>query len=79
MLYAGGMEGVLYRLLDDLSAWEKADEFATRRFFHQLVPDGRGGLLAVAGASMDVGHTGTIERLDLVFVSDDTESGSDGG
>ena len=77
VLYAGGMEGVLYRLSSDLSAWEKADEFATRRFFHQLVPDGRGGLLAVAGASTHVGHTGTIERLDLVFTQEEMSSDSD--
>lgn len=72
-LYAGGMEGVLYRLSDDKTEWEKVDEFQTKRFFHQLVPDGQGGLLAVAGASPEVGHTGSIERLDLVFA----ESSSD--
>ncbi|MEO1498366.1 MAG: PQQ-binding-like beta-propeller repeat protein [Planctomycetota bacterium] len=66
-LYAGGMEGVLYRLSDDEADWEKVDEFQTKRFFHQLVPDGRGGLLAVAGASPEVGRTASIERLDLVF------------
>lgn len=66
-LYAGGMAGVLYQLSDDRSEWIKVDEFQTKRFFHQLVPDGRGGLLAVGGASPEVGHTGSIERLDLVF------------
>lgn len=66
-LYAGGMAGVLYQLSDDRSEWLKVDEFQTKRFFHQLVPDGQGGLLAVAGASPEVGHTGSIERLDLVF------------
>ncbi|TWT47526.1 hypothetical protein [Botrimarina hoheduenensis] len=68
-LYAGGMEGVLYRLAEDRSEWEKVDEFQTKRFFHQLVPDGRGGLFAVAGASPTAGHTGSIERLDLVFAA----------
>lgn len=66
-LYAGGMEGTLYRLNDNLNGWTEADEFVHGRFFHQLVPDGRGGLLAVAGASPKVGHTGNIERLDLVM------------
>ncbi|MEO0531482.1 MAG: hypothetical protein AAF266_13040 [Planctomycetota bacterium] len=73
-LYAGGMEGVLYRLSDDKSAWQKVDEFQTKRFFHQLVPDGRGGLLAVAGASPEFGHTGSIERLDLVLSEPASES-----
>lgn len=67
VLYAGGMGGTLYKLTDDLTEWVEADKFATKRFFHQLVPDGQGGLLAVAGASPSVGHTGSIERLDLVM------------
>ncbi|MEQ8848862.1 DUF1668 domain-containing protein [Botrimarina sp.] len=62
-LYAGGMGGVLYRLGEDRQSWSEVAEFATRRFFHQLTPDGRGNLLAVAGASPDLGHTGSIERL----------------
>lgn len=66
-LYAGGLEGTLYRLSATGDAWEEADRFAMKRFFHQLVPDGRGGLLAVAGATHDAGHTSTIERLDLRF------------
>lgn len=62
-LYAGGMEGVLYRLSSDLSEWEKAGEFATARFFHQLLPARHGQLIAVAGASMESGHLDTIERI----------------
>ncbi|MEM8866600.1 MAG: hypothetical protein AAGF31_13745, partial [Planctomycetota bacterium] len=76
-LYAGGMEGVLYRLSDARDAWIKTDEFATRRFFHQLVPDEQGGLLAVAGASPELGHTGTIERLDLEFAEFEADSDAD--
>lgn len=65
VLYAGGMEGVLYRLDEARGEWQKVTEFATKRFFHQLVPDGAGGLLAVAGASPDEGHTRSIERLSI--------------
>ncbi|QDT70279.1 Kelch motif protein [Planctomycetes bacterium MalM25] len=67
VLYAGGMGGTLYKLNEDRSEWVEADKFETKRFFHQLVPDGQGGLLAVAGASPSTGHTGNIERLDLVM------------
>lgn len=62
-LYAGGMEGTLYRLSEDQQAWIAAAEFQTPRFFHQLVPDGKGRLLAVAGASPEGGHVSTIERI----------------
>ncbi len=62
-LYAGGMEGTLYRLSADRGAWQEVGEFATKRFFHQLTPDGAGALLAVAGASPEEGHTGSIERI----------------
>lgn len=65
VLYAGGMEGVLYRLDEARSEWRKVTELTTKRFFHQLVPDGAGGLLAVAGASPDEGHTRSIERLSV--------------
>jgi hypothetical protein len=64
-LYAGGLGGTLFRLNSAGDRWEEADRFTTKRFFHQLLPDGRGGLLAVAGATHDAGHTATIERLDL--------------
>lgn len=64
-LYAGGMAGVLYRLNDDRQGWTKVDKFATKRFFHQLVPAQDGGLLVIGGASPEVGHTATIELLDL--------------
>jgi N-acetylneuraminic acid mutarotase len=69
-LYAGGMEGVLYRLSEDRKSWEKADKFATKRFFHQLVPAQEGGLLVIGGASPEVGHTATIELLDLEMPAD---------
>jgi hypothetical protein len=69
-LYAGGMAGVLYRLSEDRQSWEKADKFATKRFFHQLVPAQDGGLLAIGGASPEVGHTASIELLDLEMPAD---------
>lgn len=64
-LYAGGMEGNLYQLNADRSAWTKVAKLATNRFFHQLVPDGAGGLLAVAGVSPESGHTPAVEPIKL--------------
>lgn len=63
-LYVCDLAGVLYRLSDKGSAWEEAGRIATPRFFHQLVPSHRGGLLVVGGASQD-GHLATIERVQL--------------
>ena len=63
VLFAGGMEGVLYRLDEQANKWVKAADFATPRFFHQLVPAGPNELLAVGGASPTDGHLATIERL----------------
>ncbi|MEN1678637.1 MAG: hypothetical protein AAGJ46_03535 [Planctomycetota bacterium] len=73
-LYAGGMEGVLYRLSDDMAEWRKVSDFATRRFFHQLLPDGKGALLAVAGASPDVGRTASVERLAVNATAEPVEA-----
>ena len=73
VLYAGGMEGVLYRLNETGEEWVKVTELTTRRFFHQLVPDGTGNLLAVAGASPEEGHTGSIERLSVEGEEETTE------
>ncbi|TWT97730.1 N-acetylneuraminate epimerase [Botrimarina colliarenosi] len=62
-LYASGMDGFVYRLNEDRTAWEKAGESVTKRFFHQLVPDSQGALLLVAGVSPDQGHLATTERI----------------
>ncbi|MEM6656115.1 MAG: hypothetical protein AAF596_09950, partial [Planctomycetota bacterium] len=65
VLYAGGMEGVVYRLSEDFASWQPVTELTTPRFFHQFAPNGRGGLLAIAGASMDIGHVAAIEDVAL--------------
>jgi uncharacterized GH25 family protein/N-acetylneuraminic acid mutarotase len=63
-LYASGIRGTVWCLNDAGSAWEEAAHMSTGRFFHQLLPAGSGGLLAVAGASHD-GHLADIEWIDL--------------
>jgi hypothetical protein len=63
-LYASGMSGQVLRLNQSRTEWEKAAKMRTGRFFHQLVPAPRGGLLAVGGASHD-GHIAEIEWIDV--------------
>jgi len=63
-LYFSGLPGILYRLSEDGSEWEEAARLAKPRFFHQLVPAGDGGLLAVGGASSE-GHIADIEWIDV--------------
>ena len=62
-LYVCGLRGTLYRLNDAGSAWEEAGRMEVPRFFHQLVPAPRGGLMVVGGASQE-GHLATIERIE---------------
>jgi N-acetylneuraminic acid mutarotase len=63
-LYASGMQGIVWRLNEDGSAWEAAAQLNRKRFFHQLVPASNGGLLAVGGASHE-GHIADIEWIDV--------------
>jgi hypothetical protein len=63
-LYASGIQGIVWRLNEDGSAWEEAARMGRKRFFHQLVSAGDGGLLAVGGASHE-GHIADIEWIDV--------------
>lgn len=64
-LYVSGMDGMLYRLADPTGKWEIVAELETPRFFHRIMPNGQGGLLAVAGASLMDGHLKNIERISI--------------
>ena len=64
-LYVSGTDGTLYRLADPNGKWEAVTELETPRFFHRILPDGQGGLLAIAGASMMDGHLKNIEQLNI--------------
>ncbi len=64
-LYVSGTDGKLYRLAEPNGKWEAVAELETPRFFHRLMPDGQGGVLAVAGASLMDGHLKEIERLQV--------------
>lgn len=63
-LYASGMSGRVLRLNKAGTKWEEVAQLQTGRFFHQLVPAGDGGLLAVGGASHE-GHIAGIEWIDV--------------
>jgi hypothetical protein len=64
-LYASGAEGVLRRLADDGRSWINVGELQVPRFFHRLLPADRDSLYVVAGASLNQGHVGTIEKLEV--------------
>jgi hypothetical protein len=61
-LYICGSEGVVYCLSDDGKKWESIGKLAMPRFFHQLVPDGSTGLIAIGGAT-EKGHLADSERI----------------
>lgn len=62
-LYASGAEGELLRLADDGQSWQHVAELQLPRFFHRLLPAEDDSLLVVAGASLEAGHVGTIEKI----------------
>jgi len=64
-LYLSTMDGSVFRLSADGQSWETVGKLEIARFFHRLVPDGRGGWLAVAGASHEYGHLDSVERVKL--------------
>jgi uncharacterized GH25 family protein len=63
-LYVCGSEGVVYRLNDEASKWDKAARLSTPRFFHQLVP-GRADNLLVIGGATEKGHLADSEQISL--------------
>lgn len=63
-LYVSGMDGEVYELNQKNQSWVKSGSLATPRFFHRLLPDGNGGLIAIGGASRK-GHLKSIEEVKL--------------
>ncbi|HKE00959.1 MAG TPA: kelch repeat-containing protein [Planctomycetota bacterium] len=64
-LYATVMEGSVVRLSERGDAWEPVGDLAFPRFFHRLVADRDGRLLAVGGTSSTGGHLRAIETVDV--------------
>ena len=63
-LYFSGMDGGVFQLDQKNNQWKQVGSLDTPRFFHRLLPDGNGGLLAIGGASRK-GHLKTIEQIQL--------------
>ncbi len=63
-LYVSGMDGDVFQLDKENNSWKKSGTLSTPRFFHRLLPDGNGGLLAIGGASRK-GHLKSIEQVKL--------------
>lgn len=64
-LYVTGGSGVLYRLNDDDSKWDVANNLVFPRMFLRLLPAGNDRLIAVGGTSRIGGRIATIELIDL--------------
>lgn len=62
-LYVCGMQGVVYQLSAEGSAWEEVAQLAKPRFFHRLLPGGGGALVVVGGASEEEGHLAGSEWI----------------
>jgi len=63
-LYVSGMDGGVYQFDQKNKSWNKSGTLSTPRFFHRLLADGNGGLLAIGGASRK-GHLKSIEQVKL--------------
>jgi hypothetical protein len=65
VVHACGKDGVVWRLAEGASEWTRAGSLAFPRFFHQLVADGAGGLLALGGIDemRSAGRVRPIERF----------------
>ncbi|MEM8678132.1 MAG: hypothetical protein AAGF97_02150 [Planctomycetota bacterium] len=63
-LFVSGVSGTVLELDTAANEWKEAGQLKQGRFFHRLLPDHEGALLAVAGASMR-GHLTNIEKIDF--------------
>lgn len=65
VLYAGGSDGVIYRLRQGDAAWQREASMALPRFFHRFVATGEGELAVLGGIrSMASGtRVRVVERL----------------
>lgn len=64
-LYTSGLPGVLYRLSDDGTQWERAVLMKVGRFFHRLLPTGAPNTLMAVGGAAEDGHVADVEMLTI--------------
>lgn len=62
-LFLSTMDGVIRELTSDGAAWRDVGRLRVARFFHRLLPRNERELIVVAGASMKLGHLGSIESF----------------
>ncbi len=65
-LYVSTMEGQLYRLSEDGTAWQKLRTLKTPRFFHRMLPAGDNSLLMLGGVNHDVGRVTAVETISVL-------------
>ncbi|HJN67162.1 MAG TPA: hypothetical protein QF761_13200 [Pirellulales bacterium] len=63
-LLATGIDGVVYRLTRDHTKWERLTKLKQGRFFHRLLPAGKGKFAMVGGASLN-GHINRIDFFEI--------------
>ena len=61
-LYATAYDGSVQRLSADGFVWEPAGEMLKKRFFHRLIPTGR-GVLVLGGGDMELGKYPDVDVL----------------
>ena len=59
------LTGRVLRLTPGATEWEVLGTVDRARFFHQLLPDGDGGLLLVGGGNMTDGRFTEVDRIDV--------------
>ena len=64
-LFVSTYDGGIYRLQEDLSAWEKDYQLQQGRFFHQMLPAGDSSFMIIGGAHMKSGAQTDIEVLEV--------------
>lgn len=62
-LFLSTMDGGVQELSADGTEWREVGRLKVARFFHRLLPRNERELIAVAGASMKLGHLGSLETF----------------
>lgn len=62
-LFLSTMDGAVHELSGDGRSWRPIGRLQTARFFHRLLPRNERELIAVAGASMKLGHLASLESF----------------
>ncbi len=64
-LYVSYYAGTVLKLNLKTDEWIEVSKMEPRRFFHRMVPSGKGELAAIGGANRKDGHLATIQSIEL--------------